>query len=268
MGSKSIRIISFLCLALGALTAIAVCRPPERAGFVFHRTGGGQWRGACTVNTDVFQTAVFTLDSASSITSGKWRGDMNPSAVWSGIETDSGWIDTTVSVGGVLASKRMKVAGGYADSTIEIELYPGGVGVLRSQDGWYAISEYYRSGREMNFSVDTSAEVAPNALDGDIIRRAANILSSETVWNRADNRNCDPKSTAWSIYCAMERATREVTGGFHHRRPALQLIRKIVEERTAGRNYRHRLMDYNNDPATTFEEVTSLFTEALSRIRR
>lgn len=64
----------------------------------------------------------------------------------------------------------------------------------------------------------------------------------------------------------MESATTEVTGGFHHRRPALEVIREIVAERTAGRQYHHRLMDYSNDPATSFADVRSLSREALARI--
>jgi hypothetical protein len=64
----------------------------------------------------------------------------------------------------------------------------------------------------------------------------------------------------------MEKATIEVSGAFHHRRPALQVVREIVDERTAGRPYEHRLMDYNNDPATRLEDVQSLYAEALKRI--
>jgi hypothetical protein len=65
----------------------------------------------------------------------------------------------------------------------------------------------------------------------------------------------------------MEKATIEVTGGFHHRRPALQVVRKIVEERAASRPYKHRLMDYNNDPTTRFADVQTLFAEALRRMQ-
>jgi hypothetical protein len=99
------------------------------------------------------------------------------------------------------------------------------------------------------------------------VKRAAVILSSERVWNRADTRECSPADTKWSIYCAMEKATVEVAGGFHHRRLALQVVRKIVEERSAGKPYKHRLMDYNNDPATRFADVQTLFTEALQRMK-
>ena len=73
----------------------------------------------------------------------------------------------------------------------------------------------------------------PNALDQKIVRKAAAILSTEAAWNRADNRECPISATKWSIYCALEKATFEVTGGFHHRRPALEVVREIVDERAA-----------------------------------
>jgi hypothetical protein len=47
----------------------------------------------------------------------------------------------------------------------------------------------------------------------------------------------------------------------------MEAVRGIVDERTATRNYHHRLMDYNNDPTTTLGDVQSLFSEALTRMR-
>ena len=73
------------------------------------------------------------------------------------------------------------------------------------------------------------------------------MITSDAVWNRADNRKCPAGASTISIYCAEEQATIEVTGGFHHRRPALELVRVIVDERSKDKSYDHRLMGYNND---------------------
>jgi hypothetical protein len=40
----------------------------------------------------------------------------------------------------------------------------------------------------------------------------------------------------------------------------------IVDERSVGRNYNHRLMDYNNDSRTHLSDVQSLFKETLDRM--
>src|SRR5215208_2078412 len=81
-----------------------------------------------------------------------------------------------------------------------------------------------------------------------ILKRAREILSDETKWNRKDDRNCKPEAKAWSLFCALEKASIEVLGKYDHRRAALQEVRFAVEEVTKGKEFEHRLMDYNNLP--------------------
>ena len=169
---------------------------------------GAEWKGSCGRPDD--ENPSVTVSAAKSVTTGKWRKDYEPSAVWAG---NMAYSDGPVP--------------------IEIEVDSDGNGVLRSADGWFPIMRSTVSGKAMEFEVDFD-EIAPSDLDREIVKRAAAILSSERVWNRADTRECSPADTKWSIYCAMEKATVEVAGGFHHRRPALQVVRKIVEERSAG----------------------------------
>ena len=119
----------------------------------------------------------------------------------------------------------------------------------------------------MHLQFDGKHEVPPNTLDAAILERASTVITSNAVWNRADDRECPADATTWSIYCAVERAMIEVTGGFNHRRPAGQLVRHIVDERSADRNYSHRMMDYNNDPRTGLADVRSLFAEAIANIK-
>jgi len=149
---------------------------------------------------------------------------------------------------------------------VELELYSGGTGIIRTELGWYYVVGFARTDTLVQFEMDTTSEVAPSELDRQILRRAAVLLSSEARWNRADNRKCPSSATTWSIYCAVERASIEVAGGFHHRRPAAELVRELVDQRTKGRGYHHRLMDYNNDPTTRLSDVQSLFSEAQARI--
>ena len=200
----------------------------------------GVWKGPCGRLGGEFPT--FTIKPVKAITTGTWRKSSEPSSAWAG---DIRYSDDVVP--------------------IEIEIHSGGKGVLRSADGWFLILRTAISGSAMEFDVDFDHEVPPSDLDREIVQRATAILSSELVWNRADTRECSPVDKTWSIYCAMEKATIEITGGFHHRRPALQIVRKIVEERSAAKPYKHRLMDYNNDPATRFADVQTLFVEALRR---
>jgi hypothetical protein len=197
--------------------------------------------GSCGHMLD--QDPKMTLAPRTNVIDGVWRKDANPSAVWSGDMTDAG----------------------YPNAPIELEAYMS-TGVFRTVYGWFYATNIVRSAQGLSFDVDATREVPPNDLDREIVQRAASILASANVWNRNDNRQCPAGATVWSIYCAMEAATAEVTGGTDHRRPAMEVVREIVEDRTQGRNYNHRLMDYNNDPTTTFTDVQNIFREALDRM--
>jgi hypothetical protein len=192
------------------------------------------------------ETPTMTLAPVPAITSGAWVPGRKPVAAWSGERTYLR----------------------YSNAPIELEEFAAGTGILRTQDGWFAVTGIKANSSSLRFGLDMSGEVAPNDADRAIIQRAAKILSSANVWNRDDQpiaNECPTGETTWSISCAMVQATVDVTGGFHHRRPAMELVRIIIEQRTAGRRYRHRLLDYNNDPTTKFADVQSLFAEALQR---
>jgi len=261
----------------------------------------GRAEGNCGPFFDA--AAVFSIARAKTITTGRWRADAAPSDVWAGRMVNAGNPvlqqarrlvdviapgkyknarlaefnnDSTVTFANLQAffrsleeRVRKVTTAELAESAddVELELYAGGAGVIRTYNGWYTVSGFSANGVTVRFQVDTARQVAPSALDRQIVTRADALLSSDAVWNRADNRKGEPAAKTWSIYCALEYATREVTGGFHHRRPALEIVRVIIEDRTKDRDYQHRLMDYNNDPSTHLDDVRTLFAAALARIR-
>ncbi|HEY3812672.1 MAG TPA: hypothetical protein VGL66_05565 [Caulobacteraceae bacterium] len=155
---------------------------------------------------------------------------------------------------------------GKQASPLELEIYPGGWGILRTEYGWLPVTGFTAS-PDLAFSLDPTHEIAPSALDERILMRALLIARQGADWNRADDRRCDAHPTSWSLYCAVDRATIEVTGAHDHRRPAMEVVRLLVEERTKDKAYAHRLMGYNNDPKTTLEDIESLLQDALKRVR-
>jgi hypothetical protein len=227
-------------LVATALAASVPCCANALAHCTFHRSGE-TFAGGCGRLFD--QTPAMKLAPEAAISTGVWRTDLHPATAWLGSMTDDGDTDP-----------------------LELEIYSGGWGVLRTEYGWFPATHFTADTTAVTFELNPSREIRPNALDAAIIRRAAAILSADAVWNRADNRKCPATATTWSIYCAMEKATIEVTGGFNHRRPALEAVREIVDQRSAGRGYHHRLMDYNNDPTTRLSDAQSLFREALQGI--
>ena len=114
-------------------------------------------------------------------------------------------------------------------------------------------------------------EVHPPVTQDDvrILVRAQQILNSPAKWNRNDNRNCPAEEKQFSLYCAVEKATDEVTGQFAHREAAMQEARFVVDEIAANRpNYHHRLMDYNNDPTTTFADIQRVLKTAEANVEK
>ncbi len=100
-----------------------------------------------------------------------------------------------------------------------------------------------------------------------IVQRAQQILDSPSKWNRSDTRVCPADAKTFSLYCALEKATSDITGKFEHRGAAMQEARFVIDEIAPNRkNYHHRLMDYNNDPTTTFADVQTFFRKLQDRV--
>jgi hypothetical protein len=115
----------------------------------------------------------------------------------------------------------------------------------------------------------SNANPPVSAADIRIVQRAREILDSPAKWNRSDNRNCPEGQQIYSLYCALEKASEEVSKNFEHREAVMQQARFAIDEVLAkGNRYQHRLMDYNNDPKTTFADVQRFFTILEERVRQ
>ncbi len=68
---------------------------------------------------------------------------------------------------------------------VEIEIYAGGTGVIRTYAGWFPVSGFTAQGSTVRFQIDTAEEVPANALDREILQHAAAIITSDAVWNRS-----------------------------------------------------------------------------------
>jgi hypothetical protein len=96
------------------------------------------------------------------------------------------------------------------------------------------------------------------------LTRAAELLEDESAWNRADDRECadDEATGKRSLFCALQKACIEVLGKYDHRRVALQEVRFAVEDATRGRDFEHRLRDFNNLPTTRLADIQAVLKVA------
>lgn len=100
-----------------------------------------------------------------------------------------------------------------------------------------------------------------------ILERTIQLLADEEKWSRMDDRNCGPEEQKLSLYCALVAASVDVAGEFRHRAAALQEVRYAIEDARPDADYAHRLMDYNNDPDVTFDDMHAVLQSALSSLR-
>ena len=105
-----------------------------------------------------------------------------------------------------------------------------------------------------------------SAQDLAILDGADAILAEEADWNRHDTRECPPGATTFSLFCALQKASTDVLGVYDHRRAALQEVRFAVEDASKGREFEHRLMDYNNLPETRFSDIKRILAAARARV--
>jgi hypothetical protein len=144
----------------------------------------------------------------------------------------------------------------------------GKPGVAKMPYGWFAVTEAKTEGDTLTLQIDGNRQLPPTADDIKIIQRALALIPNKYVWNKEDTRQCPPGQTKLSLFCAMMQATTEVSGGVHYRQPAMQAVREVLNEVGVGRFKLHRLMDYNNHPDTTLEEVHGLLKEAEGRLKK
>ncbi len=100
-----------------------------------------------------------------------------------------------------------------------------------------------------------------------ILDSAAFRLSDVLVWDRADDRKCGPQDETFSLYCSLYFGSMDTIGEYQHRRTALQEIRFAIEDATGGREFDHRMMDFNNLSETSFDDVKDVIRTARARVQ-
>jgi len=138
--------------------------------------------------------------------------------------------------------------------------------IIKTPFGWYLPTRVKLESEPLQLSWSLDDYAPASAQDLAIFEIARSLLHSERVWDRQDDRVCDPSDISFSIYCAFAEATRQVTGKYVHRQPAMRVMKITVSELWPDRIESHRLMDVNNHPDTTFDDIVRMFEEMNARI--
>lgn len=139
--------------------------------------------------------------------------------------------------------------------------------VLRNVVAWLIVDEWARRESGQASLIFGLTEEAPaTEQDVAILRAAASGLDSIAVWDREDDRNCsNDEAGHLSLFCLLRQSVTKQMGRYHHRQPALQLVRRVIRESWPHRVSGHGLMDFNNHPETTRNDLRLALEMALSR---
>lgn len=91
--------------------------------------------------------------------------------------------------------------------------------------------------------------------DQTILSETIGLLNSEESWNKSDDRQCPEGQTKLSLYCALYQASVSVSGDFHHESAVMEAVRGAIKSKNPNVAYAHILMDFNNSPAISLNEV-------------
>lgn len=109
---------------------------------------------------------------------------------------------------------------------------------------------------------------APSANEDDILilRSALSGVDRIARWNRQESQSClGQVQTNTGFFCLLYSAVESQMGRYHHRQPALELVRAIIAERWRDRITSHPLVDFNNHPATTIADLRTVLQVALEQ---
>jgi len=108
-------------------------------------------------------------------------------------------------------------------------------------------------------------DIKVSANDLKILKKADALLSNQNIWRQEKVSNCN-ESTKLDLYCALEQATISVMGKYIHRQPALQEVRFAIDDNYKDRWEKHRLIDFNANSKTRFEDVKNVLALAIKAV--
>ena len=96
-----------------------------------------------------------------------------------------------------------------------------------------------------------------------ILETASALLADEAAWDRSTERAGQPRDGRYTLYSALATACRQVTGGRDfHRHPALQAVHAAIEDHAPGRQWTHRLAEFNAE--ATFDDIKAVLASAIA----
>lgn len=102
--------------------------------------------------------------------------------------------------------------------------------------------------------------------DLEILHETRGFLSDESKWARNEETQCDLGAEALTLFCALQKASFDVSDDFLLRRPALEEVRYAIDGMTET-SLDRRLIDFNNLETTDLADIYRVIDIALERLQ-
>jgi len=105
-------------------------------------------------------------------------------------------------------------------------------------------------------------------VDLEILEMTAQLLADFTNWHQTDDRQCDDdiETKKWSLFCALKHSSIEKMREYNHHNTAMQAVRFTIDEVVPGHGFAHTLMDYNNEPNTSHQNILGVIERAKTKL--
>lgn len=153
----------------------------------------------------------------------------------------------------------------------EIVHYRGTEDIYMKSSLGYFLLEYMTAGCcDLNFAIYWWYHPPATEADVQIILKTEQLLSDPDDWHKDDDRECsdDFENNLWSLFCALKYSSLEIAGEYNHHNTAIQTTRFVIDKIVPDHEFAHTLMDYNNTPTTTHEDILCVLALSKKRIRR
>lgn len=97
--------------------------------------------------------------------------------------------------------------------------------------------------------------------DAQIIRLTSEIMANSD-WNKKDTRDCIENAETMSLYCAIKKASIQVSGHWHHESNVMNAVRTAIVDTYPDNEYWHLLQDFNNAEEIGIVELRSVLASA------
>lgn len=141
--------------------------------------------------------------------------------------------------------------------------------LFKSTPGWFTMDSLVWNENGFSFSIDHDPDVPVTNTDLEIINQVIKMLDKPSSWHQNDDRDCedDVEKKVYSLFCALKTASIEAEGDYNHRNAIMQKVRHQIEKRYPGREWNHRLMDFNNLAETDFTTIQNLLQEIREEVQ-